>query len=106
MELAIGVSAVILTVISNFCAIAYFAGVLNTTQNHHKEVICDIKTQFEKSVNDLKLQLKEDIEDLKERQDKYNNVICRTYDLERGQLLHEEQIKVANHRIEDLEERK
>lgn len=93
MELAIGVSAVIITLITQFCAIAYFAGVLNATQNHHKEVIGDIKTQFEKSINDLKSQLKEDIEDLKKRQDKYNHVICRTYELESQNKVHTEDIK-------------
>ena len=33
----------------------------------------------------------------------HNNLIKRTYALEEKMSVHEEQIKVANHRIEDLE---
>lgn len=40
------------------------------------------------------------------KQDKFNNVIERTYKLEEVTALHEEKIKVANHRIEDLERSK
>ena len=35
--------------------------------------------------------------------DKHNNVVERMYALEEKMSVHEEQIKVANHRIEDLE---
>lgn len=35
--------------------------------------------------------------------EKHNNLIDRTYRLEQDSALHEEQIKVMNHRIEDLE---
>ena len=41
---------------------------------------------------------------LSDRVEKHNNVIERTYKLEELTALQEEQIKVANHRIEDLEE--
>ena len=37
------------------------------------------------------------------KQDKYNNVISRTFVLESRTNVQEEQIKVINHRIEDLE---
>lgn len=40
------------------------------------------------------------------KQDKFNNVIERTYKLEEVTALHEEKIKVANHRIDDLERSK
>lgn len=40
---------------------------------------------------------------LSERVEKHNNVIERTYKLEELTALQEEKIKVANHRIEDLE---
>lgn len=43
------------------------------------------------------------LEELTKRVDKHNNTIERTYDLERRMDVQEEQIKVANHRIEDLE---
>jgi hypothetical protein len=35
--------------------------------------------------------------------EKHNGVIERTYKLEQETAVHTEQIKVANHRIEDLE---
>lgn len=44
------------------------------------------------------------LDELTKRVDKHNNVIERTYKLEEMAAVHEEQIKVANHRINDLEE--
>lgn len=44
------------------------------------------------------------LEQLEEKVNKHNNLIERTYKLEEAQKVQEEQIKVANHRIEDLEE--
>lgn len=43
------------------------------------------------------------IEKLEEKVDKHNQVIDRTYKLEREYSLLDEKIKVANHRIDDLE---
>lgn len=43
---------------------------------------------------------------IENKQDKFNNVIERTYKLEEVTALHEEKIKVANHRIDDLERSK
>lgn len=40
---------------------------------------------------------------LEEKVDKHNNVVERTYKLEERMALQEDKIKVANHRIEDLE---
>ncbi len=45
------------------------------------------------------------IEQLEKKQDKHNQVIERTYRLEETVALQEEKIKVANHRIDDLERR-
>lgn len=41
--------------------------------------------------------------ELTDRVNKHNNVIERTYNLEKLTELQEEKIKVANHRIDDLE---
>ncbi len=46
------------------------------------------------------------IEQLEKKVDKHNTVIERTYKLEETQAVMEEQIKVANHRIADLENQK
>ena len=43
------------------------------------------------------------LEKLEEKGDNHNAVIERTFDLEEQAALIEERIKVANHRIEDLE---
>ena len=43
------------------------------------------------------------ITELSERVDKHNNLIERTYKLEQAQSLTEERMKVANHRIDDVE---
>ncbi len=43
------------------------------------------------------------LEELTKRVDKHNNVVERTYALEEKMSVHEEQMKVANHRISDLE---
>lgn len=43
------------------------------------------------------------LDELTRRVDKHNQVVERTYKLEERVELHEEKIKVANHRIDDLE---
>lgn len=43
------------------------------------------------------------IEQLEKKVEKHNNVIDRVYELERQNAVEEEEIKVANHRIDDLE---
>lgn len=45
------------------------------------------------------------IEQLEKKVDKHNNLIERTYKLEEKAEVFEEKIKVANHRIDDLERR-
>lgn len=45
------------------------------------------------------------IEQLERKVEKHNNLVERTYKIEEDVKLHEEKIKVANHRIEDLERR-
>ena len=43
------------------------------------------------------------IEQLERKTDKHNNLIERVYELEKQEALIEEEINVANHRLEDLE---
>ena len=43
------------------------------------------------------------IEQLEKRVEKHNNVIERVYLLEKREAVMDEEIKVANHRIDDLE---
>ena len=44
------------------------------------------------------------IEQLEKKVEKHNNVVERVYILEKHEAVIDEEIKVANHRIEDLEE--
>lgn len=43
------------------------------------------------------------IEQLEKKVEKHNNVIERVYQLEKDEAVIKEEIKVANHRIDDLE---
>lgn len=44
------------------------------------------------------------IEQLEKKVDKHNNLVERVYKLEQNEAVVDEKIKVANHRIDDLEE--
>lgn len=46
------------------------------------------------------------LDELTKRVDRHNNVIERTYNLEQELSVQQEQIKVANHRLSDLEKEK
>lgn len=61
-----------------------------------------IENQHDKTIALIDYRLTE----LSERVDKHNTVVERTYNLEQNMVLQEERIKVANHRIDDLENRK
>lgn len=44
------------------------------------------------------------IEQLEKKVEKHNNVIERVYNIEKHEAIIDEEIKVANHRIDDLEQ--
>ena len=64
-------------------------------------VVCIINNRYqnEKTLALLDLRLKT----LEEKVDKHNNLVERTYKLEEATAVQEEKLKVANHRIDDLE---
>lgn len=64
-------------------------------------VVCVISNRSQSEKTRALMEYK--LEELTKRVDKHNNVVERTYALEEKMSVHEEQIKVANHRIEDLE---
>lgn len=70
--------------------------IINSNANH-KKLLSELEKQDE-------LQAYR-IEQLEKKVDKHNNLVERTYRLEEATTLHEEKIKVANHRIDDLEKR-
>ena len=43
------------------------------------------------------------LDELERKVEKHNNVITRVYELEKHEAVMNEEIKVANHRIDDLE---
>lgn len=45
------------------------------------------------------------IEQLEKKQDKHNSLIERVYNLEKHEAVVDEEIRVANHRIKDLEQK-
>ena len=57
----------------------------------------------EQQQSETRALMKYKLDELTKRVDKHNHLVERTYHLEEVSLLHEEKIKVANHRIEDLE---
>lgn len=59
-----------------------------------------VTRQHDKTIELIDYRLTE----LSEKVEKHNSVIDRTYALEQNMALQEERIKVANHRIEDLED--
>ena len=68
------------------------------------------KLDKQSEVSDAKIQgeidvIKADIRTLSNRVEQHNKLVERTYALERRADVHEEQIKVANHRIGDLEKK-
>ena len=66
-------------------------------------VVCVISNHYqnENTRNLLEYRLTQ----LEKKGDKHNNIVERTYKLERHNEVQDEKIKEANHRIEDLEKR-
>lgn len=66
-------------------------------------VVCVISNHYqnENTRNLLEYRLTQ----LEKKVDKHNNMVERTYKLERHNEVQDEKIKEANHRIEDLEKR-
>ena len=68
--------------------------VIQSNAQHQKQ-----QAQFDKAIGLIEYK----IDQLTIKVEKHNNLVERTYKLEEVATLHEEKIKVANHRIDDLE---
>ena len=71
-------------------------------------IVCLVNNHYQRIESDKKheaniMLISYRLEQLEKKVDVHNNVIERTYELEKKSDLMEEQIKVANHRIDDLE---
>lgn len=85
---------------------------LNTLSDHRKEYLegiedvkdsmTEIKAVYQQNTAIVELK----IEALEKKQDVHNNLISRMYEVESQQKVHDEMIRVANHRISDLEGKK
>lgn len=64
-----------------------------------KQKITDTKIEYEKTV----IKITGQIDNLTEKVNRHNNLVERMYAVEQATAVQTEQIKVANHRIEDLE---
>lgn len=65
--------------------------------NHYQRVEADKKHETQMALIEYK------IEELRKAVEKHNSIVERTYELEKKAEVTEEQIKVANHRLDDLE---
>ena len=79
------------------CISAAAALLVCMINNHSQQKKADIQQRETWTLIEYKL------DELTKRVDKHNNVVERTYKLEESQAVLQEQIKVANHRIGDLE---
>lgn len=71
-------------------------------------VVCMVNNYFQAKETDKKYNttielIEYKLDELVKRVNKHNNLVERTYALEQHEAVIEEQIKVVNHRIEDLE---
>lgn len=69
---------------------------------HLKEVIANQNESTSQIHNEIEM-IRYQLSELAKHVDKHNKVIERTYELEKRTELQEEKIKVANHRLNDLE---
>lgn len=93
LELIIAGLALFITIIVNIVIIAYFAGQLKANQEQQDKMIDLLRKEFNANFDRIE-----------KKQDKHNNLIERVYINERDISVIKEQIKVENHRIEDLED--
>lgn len=64
------------------------------------------RAQINKTITEVKTAqavMVEEIKNLRREVEKHNGIVERTYKLETASALHDEQLRVANHRIADLE---
>lgn len=65
-------------------------------------IVCLVNNHYQSNATRSLIEYK--LDQLTKRVDKHNNVIQRTFQLEQKNAVYEEQIKVINHRLQDLED--
>lgn len=89
------------------------AGVIYTTRKTHQTTLTEIKSELDLARSETKgtielvkkdiTNLQDDLTDLDKHVKEHNNLVVRLYEVEKGVELLDDRIKVANHRIKDLE---
>lgn len=101
--------ALLVTVVVNIVAIAFFAGKLTATQAFLSSAINNIKENFNEKIKELRDDVEQkidsnnqhttkNIERLEKKQDKYNNVLERT-------AICEQSVSSAHHRLDEVRDR-
>ena len=93
-----------ISIVANLVVIAFFAGIYVCTIRNNGKQIEDLKQYFSKEIENLKIGFEKQLDRVEKKQDKHNNLVERTYINERDIKVLQEQVKVENHRIEDLED--
>lgn len=83
-------------IVSLITGILSILGVIITVAFGNKKTSAQLKEQTNVTIYR--------IDQLEKKVEKHNNVIERVYNLEKNEAVIEEEIKVANHRIDDLEQ--
>ena len=88
----------------NVAAVGYIYGQMKEQLKNQNATLETFKQNFNEKFKDFKEAVSEHFVRVEKKQDIHNRIIERTYNLERQANVQDEQIKVINHRIEDLEE--
>ena len=95
--------AIICALITGACAVA---GEIVVSAKNTRELYAKLDKQSEIADERIKGEIAvihQEISELRKNVEKHNQVVERVYNLETASARQEEQIKVANHRIDDLE---
>ncbi|MEI3530693.1 MAG: hypothetical protein V8Q75_06535 [Bacilli bacterium] len=81
-----------------------FAGVLVTNSSNNKKIINDVDKKMTEKINDIKLEVVKNQAVTDTKLDELTREVREHNNFARRMPVVEEQIKVINHRIKDLEE--
>lgn len=97
----------LITILINIVVLTRFSTKQEVTLQNLTKSFGEFKDEIKKTVaekiNEVKTDFKEHLGRVEKKQDKHNSVIERTFAIEKTQSVQGEQIKVINHRIQDLE---
>lgn len=95
--------AIIVALITAASAVVCQIVIASNSRKTMQQAQYDSQKTIQQAQYDSQKLIEYKIDKLSERVDKHNSVIARTYKLEQDYALIDEKVKVANHRIDDLE---